>query len=351
MKPTVGAPALGIEAIAAETDERIAFAFRTDAVLRELSFPESFGLIFIATEDGSVLYQEAPSKRTWLRHLRWGEQQFRDSGAGHYGSLKLEKLMTCSATTDDGVAAPGVDERTDLAAAGRAVSRGLPRAARARERLQLNLVLGGAVPTEVLVRQALAVDSYFLAALVFLLLLALLGFPFVKLLSLDARERFTLRDVTLLYLSTAALLALFTFATQAVDGYVRWHRVADQGLKELAERLERDFINEVGVIRDQIDRLRRAGRGHDRRRLEERAPSTDWYGSVESGRRARAWPLPDDRCTSSRCPGSGRPAGRSGRSPRTPSPPRTTSRRASTFSRFATAILPSEAKDRQPSQR
>jgi len=37
-----------------------------------------FGLIFIATNKGSVLYQDAPNRRRWLRHLRWAEQQYRE---------------------------------------------------------------------------------------------------------------------------------------------------------------------------------------------------------------------------------------------------------------------------------
>ena len=61
------------------------------------------------------------------------------------------------------------------------------------------LILGGAVPSRMVVRDALAIDTYFTAALVFLVLIGLLGFPFVKLTSLDRHERFRLRDVALLY--------------------------------------------------------------------------------------------------------------------------------------------------------
>ena len=158
---------------------------------------------------------------------------------------------------------------------------------------KLNLVIGGAVKTDLLVRQALAVDSYFLAALVFLLLLALLGFPFVKLLSLDAHERFTLRDVTLLYLSTAALLALFTFATQAFDGYLRWHRVADSGLQQLAYRFEEDFIREVTAIHKQIDAYDKQLTARTDDPIDDLPPSTDWYSADNPDKELRL-ELPDE---------------------------------------------------------
>lgn len=98
-KPTLGPP-LGIEAkgLASASvsdqpgDDKVTFRFAVDRVLQELSFTDSFGLIFVATDDGSVLYQDTPSKREWLRHLRWGERQFRDSAADRSGALQLQQL-------------------------------------------------------------------------------------------------------------------------------------------------------------------------------------------------------------------------------------------------------------------
>ena len=279
VEPTATAR-LGIKAIAAEPKQTISFVFRTDAVLRELSFPESFGLIFIAKDDGSVLYREAPSKRTWLRHLRWGEQQFRDSGANHYGSLNLAQLgdVFGDDATSGWPRLRSISGRATLRLGGQFHEVYFePLVLESGE--TLNLVIGGAVLTQELVRQALAVDSYFLGALIVLLLLAVLGFPFVKLVSLDAHERFRLRDVTLLYLSTAALLALFTFAAQALDGYVRWHSEADEGLRLLAHQFKQDFIREVGAIRRQIYDYDQQVSEATEAKVWERPPSTDWYRS------------------------------------------------------------------------
>ena len=289
---SAGAP-LAISALVPLSRETLTFQFRADLILRELSFPDSFGLIFIARDDGKVLYQESPSRRRWLRHLRWGEQQFRDSGADHYGSLTLDQLSDVfEGSADAWKRLRAMSGRSTLSLGGQYHEMYFePLVLENGEKL--NLVLGAAAPTESLVRQALAVDSYFLAAAVFVLLLALLGFPFVKLLSLDEHERFRLFDVTLLYLSTAALLALFTFAIQAVDGYIRWHNAAGSGLVQLAYRLEHDFMTEVGRIRGEID-------GYDRTlheqtttaALSKRPPDANWYGSVGEDQNQPLLPLP-----------------------------------------------------------
>ena len=114
------------------------------------------------------------------------------------------------------------------------------------------LTLVGAVPAEQLVWKALAVDTYFLALLIFLLLLGVSGIPFVKLIALDRRERFRMRDVYLLYLSSAALLAVLTFVVMGLDASREWGRFTDAGLKPIAEDLRNQFQKEVGAVRDQL---------------------------------------------------------------------------------------------------
>ena len=91
-----------------------------------------------------------------------------------------------------------------------------------------------------------------LGVLVFVFLLGLLGFPFVKLACLDKHERFRLHDIKLLYVSAGALLVLFTCASLAIDGYARWRSEADRGLQKLAGHLQTRFLNEVKAIRDRL---------------------------------------------------------------------------------------------------
>ena len=145
------------------------------------------------------------------------------------------------------------------------------------------------MPTETIVRRALAVDSYFLATIVFLLLVAALGFPFVKLVALDEHERFRLGDVMGLYVSTAALLALATLTIQVFDTSWHWRRVADQGLAQLWGRARariprRNCIDTTSSRRVPTEAV---GKWSPARQLR-RQPSTDWYGT-----RTPEIPVPD----------------------------------------------------------
>ena len=248
----VTSPALGFKA-RRDGAREIYFRFRADTLLRELAFPDAFPLIFVATGDkGVVLYQEAPARRQWLRRLRWGEQAFRDAHADRPPPVQVHSLSEMVPT--------GAEAWTRLRASSSRVSVSLggtyhqvylhPIVLDEGERQEL--VVGAAMPTVDIFREALALETHLLGVLVFLLLLCVLGFPFVKLLFLDAHERFRLRDVSLLYVSTAALLVLFTSAILAVDGYARWSAEANQGLTALARRLETRFLDEVAAVRDQV---------------------------------------------------------------------------------------------------
>jgi hypothetical protein len=84
-----------------------------------------------------------------------------------------------------------------------------------------DLIVGGAVQTSAMIRDSLTLDAGVVGVLAFLLILCVLGFPFIKLLFLDPHERLRLRDINLLYLSSGALLVLFTCASLAWDGHVR----------------------------------------------------------------------------------------------------------------------------------
>lgn len=222
----------------------LCFVFEPKLVLRELASLDAFNLILISDEAGEVLQGVAP-ERAWLKHLRWGERAYRDAGADRAGQPQIEHLASLfDAQTWTQMKATSSRTMQEI---------GGQRFELFFEPLVLQsggapLVLVGAVSSQAILGRALAVDSYFLAALVFLLLLGALGFPFVKLLSLAPRERFRQRDVALLYVSTAALLALFTFAAHGIDGYARWSDAADDGLRGLAARIERAYLDELGTI-------------------------------------------------------------------------------------------------------
>lgn len=284
----VGEPLTLVATTLSDPTREIRFKFLADVALRELSFPESFGLIFIADQQGRILYQDAPSKRVWLRHLRWGERQFRDSTAPYEGHSNLGQAEHIFGK--DGANGwqrlSAMSGRTTLRLAGN--DHAVYFEPLAIERASdSHLVLGGAVPRRAMIRQALAVDSYFLALLVFLLLLAFLGLPFVKLLSLNAHERFGLRDVTLLYVSTAALLALFTFAIETVNGYVRWNDETARGLVKLADRLAEDMLSEVQTIRSAVEGYDLQAGGLSPEELDATQPVTNWLTAGHASAKSR----------------------------------------------------------------
>lgn len=283
----------------------VRYLFRTDVLLRELSFPEAFALILVAGRDGDVHYQDAPAVRRWYRFLRWDEQEFRSAGLSGSGQIEnLESALGGEAIWSELQAA---SSRTSLRLGG------------ARQQLylqplalenghQIDLVLAGAVPSDALIRQALAVDTYFLAGLVCLGLLAVLGYPFVKLAALDWHERFRLRDIVALHLSTAALLALGVFVVLGADGYIRWRSMADRGLEELASSLERSVLDELEAVRDRVatydGALAKDGLGEDgvqsqRPCLDKVDIATSWFSPHDSdsgdvSRLRAALPAPRD---------------------------------------------------------
>ena len=249
---TIVTPRLGLSADAAQPRASTQFRFRIDKLLQELAFPDTFSLIFVATDVGVVLYQEAPTHRQWLRSLRWGERTFRDSHADRPPHLQMLSLRDAVAGDDAAWnRLRSSSSRISLDLGGRAHQLYLqPLLLDSGERTEL--LVGGAVPTSSIIRDALALDTRLLGVLVFLLLLGILGFPFMKLVFIDPHHRFRLGDVKLLYLSTGALLVLFTCASLAWDGYARWRAVADDGLAALARDLGEQFLDELTAIRDEL---------------------------------------------------------------------------------------------------
>ena len=242
-------PGLAIE-VSGE-GERRQFRYRIERLLQELAFPDSFALIFVATDKGVILYEDAPARRLWLRNLRWGEQTFRDAQADRPPALQIHNVRQVLGDEAKWNALRAVSSRTTVALGGTSHELYL-QPLRLEGGQPIELVMGGAVPRASVVRDALALGAPMLGVLVFVFLLGLLGFPFVKLACLDKHERFRLRDVKLLYVSAGALLVLFTCASLAIDGYARWRSEADRGLQKLAGHLQTRFLNEVKAIRDRL---------------------------------------------------------------------------------------------------
>jgi len=251
----VATPALGIDASVAPvapTEQRDPlFHVRADILFKELASVDAFELVFVANEDGIVLAQDAPAGRRWIRYLRWAEQTSRDAKADRSPAIRIQNVQEVVGGKDAWTHLHTVSSRTRVQLGGSAHQLYL-------QPVGLNirgwehLAVGAVMPSNVIVRDALAVDADLLAILLFVVLIGLLGFPFVKLAVIHRHERFGMRDVTRLYLSTGALLVLLTCGAFALDGYRRWHAEADDGLKQWASYLDDNLVSELRNVRQHL---------------------------------------------------------------------------------------------------
>lgn len=243
--PTVAAPSSG----------QVVFSFRTDVLLAELTFTERFERVLVVDGNGAVVFQEDPTQRSRLQLLRWSERRFRDAKAGGTRGLRVQSVkdLLGEKPDPDWTRLRSVTDRTMVQLGGSRFHLytqplGLEDPGGAQ------LVMVALVPVAEILRQALAFDTYLFALLVFLALVGVLGFPFIKLATLHAHERFRIRDVRWLYVSCAALVVVATFAIMAADGYDRWTDAADRGLRDLSGDIERRMLAEIDEIRDVLEK-------------------------------------------------------------------------------------------------
>lgn len=254
------------------------FRVLLEAILAELAFPESFRLVFVAKSTGEIIYQEAPQSRRWRRGLSWHEQNFRERTPDEGEGVAITNLKEIFAKDDkptfEQLTAGG--SRFGISLGGQSEEVYLQPVVLA----ETKLVVGGLVPKTGLLRRAFQVETYSITLLVFLFFLGLFGSPFIKLYSLDRRERFRLIDAFLLYLGSGAVLVLCAFSILALDGFVRFSAVADRGLvdlnAQLAERFAKETSQAVQLLADYDRKARETllpDCGHSK------TPFADWLGT------------------------------------------------------------------------
>lgn len=232
---------------AAGDDAAAIWRFRADTLMNELALSDAVELVFLAGKDGTVVFQVTPAQR-WRRLLRWGEQTFRDSGAANVGGRRILNLSDVLGkdADPDWTRLQAVSDRTTVRLGGEWHQ--LYTQPVAGGDMGIVLVLGGLTPTQRIVRQALAIDTYFTAVLVVVLLFCAFGLEFVKLAAMGEHERFRTRDVYWLYVNCAALVTIAAFVVLGIDTYARWTAVADRGLQAFADDLETRIVGEVRDI-------------------------------------------------------------------------------------------------------
>lgn len=224
----------------------LTFRVRVDLLLRELSFPESFHSLALANSDGLVLLSADAQQPVWLRQLRLDETEYREPAFGENPPQLVSDLKAAAKTGFDEARASSSRFRAELA--GKAYQIYL-QPLRFQDQ---KLLLVGFRPTMDVLRQSLAFDTYLLAFLLLLLGGLCLSYPFLKLWSMHPAERFRIRDLLLLYLSTGAILSLCVTVLLALDGYVRYQSFAAALLPQVHSRLESDLISELRAARRQL---------------------------------------------------------------------------------------------------
>ncbi len=219
------------------------FQVQLDRILDQLAFPEAFQLVFVTTAEGQVIHQESQASSRWRHNLSWQEEKLREPTPGEDEDIVIANLKDLL----------GSDAKPSFAQLSSAGSHFSLTLGGARQEIYLQpvnfggqkAVIGGVAPTGELLRRALQVDTYLIALLVFAFFAGVLGKPFVKFFALDPRERFRLKDLRGLYLSSGALLLLGLFAVLAIDGYCRFRQKADAGLEQLATSLASSLGEEI----------------------------------------------------------------------------------------------------------
>jgi hypothetical protein len=250
----VGNKALVIEASGACT---LTFAFDVQKILSEMPFLASFQTVFLAAPDGRVLVQAAGSGANWQDDLGWADRNLSPRAAAGADGFRVENLASIvsnsSGQTLDKLR--GSTANTGARVGGDYYHLYLQPLAfpiASNEKETRGFLLGGVLSYPQLLQRAIAFDTYLLAGLLLAVLVVILGWPFLKLWSLDPHERFRLSDVHWLYLSSGALLVLATNLVLAADGYGRYQREARNGLERLAGTLLAKLTQEVRDARAQL---------------------------------------------------------------------------------------------------
>jgi len=217
--------------------EGFSFAVELERILHEVPLADHFDLLLLADRRGDVVVQVAG-----------------DGAAGH--GLRITRI-------DKLPMVRGGEEPLAFAAVQRA---SLERSVELFDRdhrlfCQPLAVRGGAAGAWALCglvrsgdtfQQALVVSPILTLILILLLIFGLLTWPFIKLFSLDRRERFRFADGFLLLFCTFVLLLLLTLLTSEWDSGKRLHEATETSLEVLAAELEEDLLAELNRLYDQV---------------------------------------------------------------------------------------------------
>jgi len=245
-------------------------AFDVDfaAILKELDLPESFELYFIADSKGRIVHSGSSNHLRPLRDGGWLNQHIAGEDAEPGSARRIGNLANLTEIASqkkpfEQFKAGTTQLRIDLAGVSnylyvQPLDLGLPDDENSGSG---EWFLGGAVSYDDVLRRSFAVDSYLLFGLVLIVALGFLGWPFLKILLIDARERFRSADVYELLFSAVALTALLMVLGLSWDAYSRLKDKADDNMKTLAKDLATNLVSEIKVAREQLETYDKVAEG------------------------------------------------------------------------------------------
>lgn len=212
-----------------------------ESIFKSRAGQGAFDAIMLGTQDGRVLLSAGEAA-----------QQLRSTGLG----------VLTPASTDGGKAVTFTElaqstRMADVSLAGVDYTLFLFPCCMSSDKDARPLLLAGLVRAETLRSGSWAISTTLVKVCILGLLVAIVSWPFLKLILLGDRQQLRVSDFFQLGASSVAGLAIVTIVLLDVSAYLRLNRDTDVQLKELAEELDRHATTEVRDAYAQLECLER----------------------------------------------------------------------------------------------
>lgn len=201
---------------------------------------KDFNSVFIADADGKLLYQWAPDEV--------GLTDFNALSSRHEAKIDFARFK------QNGNVADVVVAETDYKFFAQPIDLSLAKTS-SQDRQPIKWVAGGLVRTSHFNSQSRAISYTILIVFTFLLVLVVLGFPFLKLLFMRPRDVMGVADIYFLAFSTLVGSAVLTAFLAYGLIYIGLHYRMDDQLEVLSNEIVWNFKAEVDNAREQLAKL------------------------------------------------------------------------------------------------
>jgi Ca2+/Na+ antiporter len=242
------------------------------SVFEPIRPPEGFDALYLVTPDGEILYSygEPALRVANLKPLLAGEDRFKtrakkteDQEPGQTDSSRegFEQMTVTMPTTVDEVKTHIAD--LPYRAFFQPISIELPRLEGEILPPTQFWVACGVVAEDSLLSSSYASSPVLLFILVAIFPLALLSWPFAKLVLITKRQRFTRFDVGALAFAAVFGLSMLTLMVFGIEFIMRIQKNVESQLKELSDAVEYNFRMEVEDINCQLNRTEHSSESKD----------------------------------------------------------------------------------------